>query len=58
MFYDILKQIETFRVTGQCAPAQWGGGIKESGDGEQNQRGEEEKKRKFGENITFDTTKS
>ena len=32
--------------------------IKGSGDGEENQRGKKEKKRKFGENITFDSTKS
>ena len=32
--------------------------IKGSGDGEGNQRGKKEKKRKFGENITFDRTKS
>ena len=32
--------------------------IKGSGDGERNQRGKKEKKRKFGENTTFDSTKS
>ena len=32
--------------------------IKGSGDGERNQRGKKEKKRKFGENITFNFTKS
>ena len=39
-------------------PPWWGWGIKGSGDGEVNQRGEKKKKRKFGENITFDSTKS
>ena len=40
-------------------PPPWGGGkIKGSGDGEENQRGKKKKKRKFGENITFDSTKS
>ena len=32
--------------------------IKGSGEGEGNQGGKKEKKRKFGENITFDSTKS
>ena len=32
--------------------------IKGSGDGEGNLRGKKEKKRKFGENITFYSTKS
>ena len=39
-------------------PPGGGGKIKGSGDGEGNQRGKKEKKRKFGENITFDSTKS
>ena len=39
-------------------PPVGGGEIKGSGDGEENQRGKKEKKRKFGENITFDSTKS
>ena len=40
-------------------PSPWGGGeIKGSGDGEGNQRGKKEQKRKFGEKITFDSTKS
>ena len=41
-------------------PPPGGGGkkIKGSGDGEGNLRGEKEKKRKFGENITFYSTKS
>ena len=36
----------------------WGGEIKGSGDGEGNQKGKKEKKRNFGENITFYSTKS
>ena len=32
--------------------------IKGSGDGEGNQRGIKEKKKKFGKNVTFDITKS
>ena len=41
-------------------PPPGGGGkkIKGSGDGEGNLRGKKEKKRKFGENITFYSTKS
>ena len=39
-------------------PPPVGGGIKGSGDGERNLRGKKEKKRKFGENITFYSTRS
>ena len=39
-------------------PPVGGGKIKGSGDGEGNLRGKKEKKRKFGENITFYSTKS
>ena len=42
----------------EFSPPRWGGGIKGSGDGEGNQRGKKEKKRKLKENITFDSTKS
>ena len=38
-------------------PLPTGGKIKGFGDGEENQRRKKEKKRKFGENITFDSTK-
>ena len=48
------------RILLSFPPPWWGGvgKIKGSGDGEGNQRGKKEKKRKFGENITFDSTKS
>ena len=39
-------------------PLPWGRGKKGFGDGERNQEGEKEEKRKFGEKITFDGTKS
>ena len=44
----------------EFSPPPVGGGkkIKRSGDGEGNLRGDKEKKRKFGENITFYSTKS
>ena len=44
----------------EFSPPPVGGGkkIKGSGDGEGNLRGKKEKKRKFGENITFYSTKS
>ena len=53
------ETIEFLRNCQNChLPSGGGGEIKGSGDGEGNQRGKKEKKRKFGENITFDSTKS
>ena len=57
--FDITRKIKDRLVFPSNKPLCGGGGeIKGSGDGEENQRGKKEKKRKFGENITFDSTKS
>ena len=55
--------IELFRIFPglyiiEFPPPPWGGEIKGFGNGEENQRGKKEKKRKFGENKTFGSTKS
>ena len=56
-----MEVITKVYITGlyifKLPPPRWGRGIKEFENGEGYQRGEKEKKRKFGENKTFDSTK-
>ena len=56
------NQARLYTVLYSSIFSRWGGGkgklIKGSGDGEGNLWGRKEKKRKFGENETFDSTKS